>query len=97
MKRLLTIIAVFSLLAIPVAADQFNYTNNTDSYQGGYHTNTRSHWTSYGYNANVTVQATIKVKTYNTEVANGNGYAYIASAHGAGPYDSHQHGKAKFD
>jgi len=91
MKRLFAIIAILSLLAVPIAADEFNYSGMYDAYKGGYVTSTESHWTSYGYKWDNTIQAMVKVLSYATEVATGHNSVRINSTHAAGPYVEHTH------
>ncbi len=52
-----------------VKADEFEDSSSFHSYQGGYYTETRHHWTSYSERYLRTVGAGIKILNYNTEVA----------------------------
>lgn len=91
MKRLFAIITLLSLLVVPVAADEFNYSGQYDAFKGGYVTSTETHWTSYGYKWNDTIQAMVKVLSYNTEVATGQNSVRVNSVHRASPYAEHSH------
>lgn len=100
-KNLVFILALGMLVltnANPVLADEFSESSNYHAYQGGYTTQTRSHWTLYKLkNAPyLTVGAGIRVLDYTTEVKVGQSGARIDSKHNVGPYVRHTHYRYDF-
>lgn len=80
------------LCTMSVAADEFTQSSSFHTYQGGYVTSSRKHWTSYSVNGRIKVKSTIKVTNRAVETNVGTQYSKIVSRYTAGPYDYHTHG-----
>lgn len=94
MRKLFMVVSIFLLLSGTVVyADEFARSSPYDFYAGGYYTSSRSHWTQYEVNGNVTVGAGIKIQNNATEVNNGISKSFVRSKHDVGPYVSHNHYK----
>lgn len=91
-KLLLSLITGFMLCTTSIAADEFDQSSSFHSYQGGYITLTRRHWTSYSVNSRIKVYSTIQVRNYVREKNVGTQYSKIVSNSDVGPYEYHVHG-----